>query len=191
MTTPTLDDHELLGACAGGDDEALAALYDRHGKAAYGVALRVVRDPCLAEDAVQEAFLAVWKQAATYDRTVAKPSTWILTFVHRRAVDIVRSRSRLTAVVERAAAHEGHRGVVESLDEAAATRDTRRRVQWALSTLPATERITLDLAYWGGMTQSQIAAELGIPAGTVKSRTFAGLAHLRAALEETPELAAA
>ena len=186
-------DHELVADCARRDENALAALYDRHGKVAYGVALRIVRDPGLAEDAVQEAFLAVWKQAATYDATLAKPSTWILTIVHRRAVDHVRRSVRHGEIAERVATLETP-GVVVGVDEAAATRETRRRVQTALATLPATERSALELAYWGGMSQSQIATQLGIPAGTVKSRTFAALAHLRTALEaleQTPELAAA
>jgi len=191
MTTSTRDDHELLAACADGDDDALAALYDRHGKVAYGLALRVVRDPSLAEDAVQEAFLAVWRQAATYDRTVAKPSTWILTLVHRRAVDLVRRQARVAATRERLAACEPLGVIVESLDQAAATREARRCVQSALRALPDKEREVLDLAYWGGMTQSQIAAALGVPSGTVKSRTFSALVHLQAALTSTSELVAA
>jgi len=183
-------DHELVAACARRDENALAVLYDRHGKVAYGVALRIVRDRSLAEDAVQEAFLAVWRQAASYDPNQAKPSTWILTIVHRRAVDHVRRSVRHGEIAERVATLEEH-GVVEGLDEATATRETRRRVQKALATLPAKERSALELAYWGGMSQSQIATQLGIPAGTVKSRTFAALAHLRTALEQAPVLAAA
>src|SRR5688572_25712772 len=87
-------DEELLEAIAVGDEQALGALYDRFGRVAYGVALRVLRDQALAEDAVQEAFLAVWRSADAYRRERAKPATWILTLVHRRAVDLVRREER-------------------------------------------------------------------------------------------------
>jgi RNA polymerase sigma factor (sigma-70 family) len=90
MTATAREDPDLLAACSNGDEQALGALYDRYGKVAYGVALRVLRDSALAEDAVQDAFVSVWRQAATYDRTRGKASTWILTLVHRRAVDLVR-----------------------------------------------------------------------------------------------------
>jgi RNA polymerase sigma factor (sigma-70 family) len=87
-------DEELLEAIAAGDDSALAALYDRFGPVAYGLAYRILRDQALAEDAVQEAFLAVWRSADAYRRERAKPGTWILTLVHRRAVDLVRREDR-------------------------------------------------------------------------------------------------
>lgn len=182
MRPETRTDHELVADCARRDENALAALYDRHGKVAYSIALRVVRDPGLAEDAVQEAFLAVWKQAATYDAKLAKPSTWILTIVHRRAVDHVRRNVRHGEIAQRVATFEAP-GIVEGVDETAGIRESRRSVQQALATLPAAERRVLELAYWAGLSQSEIATELGIPAGTVKSRTFTALARLRAALE--------
>src|SRR5829696_4086566 len=94
-------DEELLEAIGAGDDAALGALYDRFGRVAYGVALRILRDQALAEDAVQEAFLAIWRSADSYRRERAKPSTWILTLVHRRAVDLVRrEQSRRTEPLE-------------------------------------------------------------------------------------------
>ena len=181
MTAPTRDDPDLLRACSSGDEHALGSLYDRYGKVAYGVALRVLRDPALAEDAVQEAFLAVWRQAATYDRARGKTSTWILTLVHRRAVDLVRRQQRFNGLpVELKAATPQH--AVESADEHVAVRS---EVQAALRTLSSAEREVLDLAYWGGLTQSEIATALGIPSGTVKSRTFNALAKLRDAMRET------
>jgi RNA polymerase sigma factor (sigma-70 family) len=186
MTDSTRDDAELLGACSGGDERALGSLYDRYGKLAYGVALRVLRDPGLAEDAVQDAFLAVWRQAATYDRSRGKASTWILTFVHRRAVDLVRRQHRFNGLPEELAAATPQIPV-ESADEEVALRS---EVRAALHVLSSAEREVLDLAYWGGLTQSQIATALGIPPGTVKSRTFNALAKLRDALPETTNLTA-
>jgi RNA polymerase sigma-70 factor (ECF subfamily) len=175
------DDLDLLRACAKGDDQALGSLYDRHGEVAYRVALRVLRDPALAEDAVQEAFLGVWRQAATYDPARGKASTWILTLVHRRAVDIVRRRARSKELAAPPL------NAVEGVDEAVGRRSD---VQAALCTLSAPERQVLDLAYWRGLTQSEIATALGMPVGTVKSRTFNALAKLGAALSVAPCLAA-
>ena len=89
-----MTDEELLAAIARGDEEALAQLYDRYGRVAYGLALRVLRDPGLAQDAVQDAFLAAWRTATAFDPARGKASTWLLTFVHRRAVDLVRREDR-------------------------------------------------------------------------------------------------
>ena len=168
-------DEELLEAIGAGDEAALAALYDRFG----GVALRVLRDQALAEDAVQDAFLAVWRSAGSYRRERAKPSSWLLTLVHRRAVDLVRREDRRRA--ERL--DEPPEDVGVAVPEEAQLRERRVAVQAALGTLPADQRQALELAYYGGYTQSELADHLGVPLGTVKSRMFAGLSRLRDALE--------
>jgi RNA polymerase sigma factor (sigma-70 family) len=168
-------DEELLEAIAAGEDAALSALYDRFGRVAYGVALRVLRDPALAEDAVQEAFLAVWRSAQSYRRERAKPATWILTLVHRRAVDLVRREDRRrSAPLEEASEPEA-----SAVPEEADLRDRRSSVQAALQQLPADQRQALELAYYGGYTQSELAERLGVPLGTIKSRMFAVLTRLR------------
>ncbi len=190
MARSIRDDHDLLAACAEGDEQALGSLYDRFGKVAYRLALRIVRDAALAEDAVQEAFLAVWRQAASFDRSRGKPSTWILTLVHRRAVDLVRSQARFNALPDQLEVMAPQAVVAESADDDVALREARREVRAALATLSSAEREVLDLAYWGGLTQSEIATALGIPPGTVKSRTFNALARLREALSQGPELTA-
>ena len=184
MTNSTRDDPDLLAACSKGDERALGSLYDRYGRRAYGVAVRILRDSALAEDAVQDAFLTVWRQAATYDRARGKVSTWILTLVHRRAVDLVRRQNRFNALPVELAASEPQTSV-EGADEGVELHATRSEVQAALRTLSHAEREVLDLAYWGGLTQSEIATALGIPSGTVKSRTFNALAKLRDALHQT------
>ncbi|MGH3063587.1 MAG: RNA polymerase sigma factor [Gaiellaceae bacterium] len=181
------DDHDLIAACAEGDEQALGSLYDRFGKVAYRLALGVVRDPALAEDAVQEAFLAVWRQAASFDPSRGKASTWIFTLVHRRAVDLVRRQSRFSALPDQLEAMAPQTLAAESVDDDVELREARRNVRAALATLSQAEREVLDLAYWGGLTQSEIATALGIPTGTVKSRTFHALAHLREALSKEPE----
>jgi RNA polymerase sigma-70 factor (ECF subfamily) len=147
---------------------------------AYGLALRVLRDSALAEDAVQEAFLAVWRSAHRYIPERSKPSTWILTFVHRRAVDLVRreERRRTEQLTDDEALSGG------SVDEEAWLRLERERVQAALRQLPDQQREALELAYYGGFTQSELAERLGQPLGTIKSRMFTGLARLRELLTE-------
>ena len=182
MPASTRDDHALLAACADGDEQALAALYDRFGRVAYRLALRVLRDSALAEDAVQDAFLAVWRQAATFDPSRGRASTWILTLVHRRAVDLVRKQANFNALSDQLEVMRPRASVAESADNDAALRETQGEVQAALATLSKAEREVLDLAYWGGLTQSEIATVLRIPTGTVKSRTFSALARLREAL---------
>src|SRR5262245_3343768 len=175
MTDPTRDDSGLLEACSMGDEQALGLLYDRYGKLAYGVALRVLGDSALAEDAVQDAFQTVWQRAAAYDPARGKASAWILTLVHRRAVDLVRRQGRFNSLpvrLEAAAPPIPAEGVHETVV-------LRSAVQAALRTLSSGEREVLDLTYWGGLTQSQVATALQIPSGTVKSRTSSALVKLR------------
>jgi RNA polymerase sigma factor (sigma-70 family) len=173
-------DEELLDAVASGDDGALAALYDRFGRVAYGLAYRILRDQALAEDAVQEGFLAVWRSAQGYQRERSKAATWILTLVHRRAVDLVRREDRRRTE----ALDEAQEPASESVDEQAGLRDRRVAVQAALQQLPEDQRHALELAYYGGYTQSELAERLGVPLGTIKSRMFAGLNRLRELVPE-------
>ncbi len=175
-------DEALLALVARGDDDALAALYDRFGRIAYAVALRVVRDSELAQDAVQDAFLAAWRTAAGFDPARGTAATWLLTLVHRRSVDIVRREQRRRT--EPLA--EGNAGTGGAVDEDAVIRDRRRTVQEALTRLPPEQRQALELAYYGGLTQSELAEQLGVPLGTVKSRMFTALSRLRDLLGEPP-----
>jgi RNA polymerase sigma factor (sigma-70 family) len=168
-------DEELLEAIAAGDDAALGTLYDRFGRAAYGIALRILRDRALAEDAVQEAFLAVWRSADSYRRERAKPATWVMTLVHRRAVDLVRREHRRRSEPLEDPPEEGGPGVDEEVD----LHGRRAAVQHALQQLPDDQRQALELAYYGGYTQSELAERLGVPLGTIKSRMFTGLTRLR------------
>ena len=165
---------------ARGDESGLAELYDRHGRLAYGLALRIVRDPQLAEDAVQDAFLAVWRGAGRYVAERGRASTWLLTIVHRRAVDLVRhEQRRRTEPMEEAV--ETH---VAATEELAWLRLERERVQEALRRLPDAQREAIELAYYGGLTQSELAERLGQPLGTIKSRMFSGLGRLAELLRE-------
>jgi RNA polymerase sigma-70 factor, ECF subfamily len=175
-----LSDEAVVALVARSDEDALGELYDRFGRVAYGLALRVLRDEKLAEDAVQEAFLTAWRNADRFMPERAKASTWLLTFVHRRAVDLVRREDRRRA--ERLP--DGHSAAQESAEDNAWLRFERERVQAALKQLPDQQREALELAYYGGFTQSELAERLGQPVGTIKSRMFAGLARLRELLAE-------
>jgi RNA polymerase sigma factor (sigma-70 family) len=172
-----LSDEAVIALVARSDEQALAELYRRFGRLAYGLAFRILRDDALAQDAVQEAFLGVWRAAGRFTAERAKPSTWLLTLVHRRAVDLVRREQRrrtepLQPETEQATADEA---------ELATQRQTIRE---ALRQLPAEQREAIELAYYGGYTQSELAERLGEPLGTIKSRMFAGLARLREHLGE-------
>ncbi len=175
-----LSDEALVALTARSDEDAFAALYDRFGRAAYGLALRVLRDEALAEDAVQDAFLGVWRGASRFFPERAKASTWILTLVHRRAVDLVRREQRRRADP----LPEGDFGGRErSAEDSAWLRFERERVQAALAELPDPQREAIELAYYGGFTQTELAERLGEPLGTIKSRMFVGLTRLRELLE--------
>jgi RNA polymerase sigma factor (sigma-70 family) len=170
-----LSDEALVLLAARSEQTALAELYDRYGRLAYGLAVRVLRDEALAEDAVQEAFLAVWRAAPRFVPERGRASTWILTLVHRRAVDLVRREERRRADSLATAPEPGG----SAADEDVVLRLQRQRVQEALGRLPDPQREALELAYYGGFTQSELAERLGQPLGTIKSRMFAGLTRMR------------
>jgi RNA polymerase sigma-70 factor (ECF subfamily) len=128
---------------------------------------------------VQEAFLTIWRAAAGFRSERGAPSTWILTIVHRRAVDIVRREQRGRAEVV-----EEYEGRSEATDEAVLALVEGARVRRALAQLAPPQRRLIELAYYGGLPQSEIAVELGVPLGTIKSRMFAALSRLRSLLEE-------
>ena len=178
-----LSDEAVVALVARSDDTALAELYDRFGRVAYGLSLRVLRDEALAQDAVQEAFLTIWRTAARFMPERAKASTWILTLVHRRAVDLVRREERRRAESLELAPEP----FVAAADDDAWLRLRRERVQLALRQLSDPQREALELAYYGGFTQSELAERLGQPVGTIKSRMFSGLARLRELLGDSEE----
>jgi RNA polymerase sigma factor (sigma-70 family) len=179
-----LSDEALVALVARGDETALGELYDRVGRVAYGIAFRVLRDDRLAEDAVQEGFLAVWRSAATFRAERAKASTWIVTLVHRRAVDLVRREERRRTEPLDLEQRDAPDPVGSAEDEAWLGFE-RERVQRLLRMLPDAQREALELAYYGGYSQAELAERLGVPLGTIKSRMFAGLTRLRELLDDT------
>ncbi len=179
-------DEALVALVAAGRQEAMTVLYGRYGTVAYGLAMRVARDRQLAENALQDAFLAVWHSACRYSRAQGTVRTWLLTLVHRRAVDIVRAEARIRRFETPQQQFEPPVG--DAVDETVELRAERRLVQAALGQLGHQQRRALELAYYGGLTQPEIADRLQEPLGTIKSRMFHGLARLRGLLagEQAP-----
>jgi len=180
-----LSDEALLAQIARGDEVALGVFYDRFGRVVYSLVLRVVRNVQLAEEATQEAFLAVWRTADEYRASRGSARAWLLTIAHRRAVDRVRYERRRVAANE--PLDETTRGQISEItpsaeDEAWVVFERERLVR-ALAQIPDAERELIELAYFDGYTQSQLAERLGLPLGTVKRRTFTGLRRLRGLLE--------
>ena len=169
------DDETLLKLVARGDCAAFTELYERFNPLAYGLALRVIIDRHLAEDAFVESMLVVFRTAGSFDPRRGSARTWILTIVHRRAVDLVRreNRHRTSELIEQSEAHG------PTAEETAELRGERELVQGALRRLPERERQLIELAYYGGYTQSDLASSLDLSLGTVKSRMFTGLARMR------------
>jgi RNA polymerase sigma-70 factor (ECF subfamily) len=180
-----LSDEQLMTRVAGGDQAAFAELYDRLARLAYGVALRILRSPQLAEDVTQEAFLTVWRDADRFRAARGSARSWVLMIVRARAIDRTRREQRrggatasLDVALERGEADEAVTpDIAPELVE-------RERVGRALDRLDPENRALIELAYFGGLTQSEIAEHLGVPLGTVKRRTFETLRRLRGLLGE-------
>src|SRR5919204_1459680 len=160
-----LSDEAVVALIARADEHALAELYRRFARLAYGLAFRILRDDALAQDAVQEAFLGVWRAAGRFAAERAKPSTWLLTLVHRRAVDLVRREERRRAEPLQADAESADAVTADEADLTA----KREAIREALRKLPPEQREAIELAYYGGYTQSELAERLGQPLGTIKS----------------------
>lgn len=183
METGEPGDLDLLRRIERGDEEAFRWLFRRHAPRAHALALRVLQQPFLAEEAVQDAFLALWRDAGSYDQSRGSARAWLMGMVHNRAVDLVRreeaQRRRVETPVLAAAEDPGDR-VVEELGSA----EEGARVRAALAALPADQRRVIELMYFGGLSQSRIARRLSLPLGTVKSRTVLGMRRLRVSLAE-------
>ncbi|MFC0546196.1 sigma-70 family RNA polymerase sigma factor [Kutzneria chonburiensis] len=174
-------DAELVKAVAAGDHEAFAALYDRYGRQAYSLARRVCVDPEFAEEAVQEAFLSVWKDPSRFDPARGAFASWLLTLVHHRSVDVVRRQAvhRRRTVFGDDEALDQATPSEHGADEKAISGMIGSLVREALGQLTSNQREVIELAYLGGYTQNEVSSITGLPLGTVKSRTFAGIKRLR------------
>jgi RNA polymerase sigma-70 factor (ECF subfamily) len=180
------DDVELHRALTGGDRSAFDELYRRYAAAAYGLALRLTGQQILAQDVVHDSFLALWRAPEAYDPARGPFRTFFLSLVHHRAVDTIRREERMRRRNERASNLELLAGedVAEDVVDRAYLSIRRKEVREALTTLPPDQRKVLEMAYFEGSTQATIAEQLGIPLGTVKTRTLAAMQKLRARLSQ-------
>ena len=179
-----LADEEVMQLVQDGSPQAFELLYDRHGGAAFSLAYRMVGNRNTAEDVTQEAFLSIWRSRMRYDQTRGSVRTWVLGIVHNRTIDALRRnvvhdrrRETMDGVEERYEA--GERTDVE-----AARREESRTVRSALDALPDDQRRTIELAYFGGFSHSQIAELLDEPIGTIKGRMRLGLDKMRRQLAQ-------
>jgi RNA polymerase sigma-70 factor (ECF subfamily) len=178
-----LGDEDLMQLVAGGDARAFEVIYERHCTAVFSLAYRICGVRAAAEEVAQEAFLAIWRSGGRYDRTRGSVRTWLFGVVHNRAIDSLRrstAHDRLRVTDEQAAERLE---APERTEVEVARRDEARSMQVVLGALPREQRRVVELAYFGGFTQEQIAEMLGAPLGTVKGRMRLALEKLRGAIE--------
>lgn len=178
-----LEDADLITQVGRHDGRALELLYERYGRACYSLARRILGDTQLAQDVVQEVFLALWRDAGRFDPGRGGFATWLLSMTHHKAVDVVRREENLRKRRVAADAQEATAAPRPQPDDEAWSTFRRERVRAALATLPFHQREALGLAYYGGYTQREIAGLTNTPLGTVKTRTLAGMRKLRSALD--------
>ncbi|TMK92249.1 MAG: sigma-70 family RNA polymerase sigma factor [Actinobacteria bacterium] len=174
-------DRQLVRRIEGGDEEAFRSLFASYAPVAMALAVRVVRQTQLAEEIVQEAFLTLWRDPGVFDERRGSVKAWLMTMVHHRAVDVVRreeaQRRRSHEMVARI--HEETEDPTEAVVEAVAAPAERDAIRTALRSLPDDQREVLQLMYFDGLSQSQIAQKTGAPLGTVKSRALLGMRRMR------------
>jgi len=182
MTVEPKDiDGDIAAQLRQGEATAIGRLYDRYGRLAYGLALRVLNDRTAAEDVVQEAFLGVWRNAGSFDTSRGTVRNWLLSIVHNRAIDRVRGTARIRREAQLEAA-ERTAGVPDAW-EALSLELERTQIREAFAQLPDAQRRTLELAYFGGYTHVEIARQMDVPLGTVKGRMRIGLEKMRSFLQ--------
>jgi len=177
-----LPDDELVRRMAGGEVEALDILYDRYARAVYAFAVRIVGDGLLAEEVLQEAFVRAWQQAERFELARGSFASWLLSITHNLAIDEVRKRQRRpqrATSVDIADLLQGEVDTSVDVEEAAEAAELRSRIQTAMATLPDAQRRVIELAYFDGLTQREIADFLDEPLGTIKTRMRLGMHKLR------------
>lgn len=183
-----LADEELMQLIYRSRADAFEVIYDRHADAAFSLAYRMCAQRALAEDVVQEAFLSLWRSRARYERQRGSVRTWVLGIVHNRAIDALRRRNVRDRGVVVEEGLEERLVAPERTDLEVARREESREIRDALDQLPDEQSRVIELAYFGGMTQNQIASMLDTPVGTIKGRMRLGLAKMRMSLGDPTEV---
>lgn len=185
-SAPILDEVHLLRRIAQQDQAALSQLYDRYARVLYSLAFKILGVPEEAEEVVLDVFAQVWKSAQRYDESRGRVDGWLFLMTRSRSLDRLRKRQRLKKVVEASTEKAQVQPQSATLpDEELLIRERRDRVRAALAQIPEGQRQVLELAYFGGFSQAEIAERLGIALGTVKTRVRLGLSKLRGLLDES------
>ena len=179
-----LRDGQLVELVAQKDAGALEALYDRYGRAAYSLARRILTEETLAQDVVQEVFLSLWRDARRFDAGRGTVATYLLSMTHHRAVDVVRREENLRRWRTSDEGLELEPDPKARVEDEVEASERRAEVRAALAELPDAQREALLLAYFGGYTQREVAALVGVPLGTVKTRMAAGMRKMKEALQD-------
>lgn len=180
-------DAELIRRVSLGDAGALETLYGRYARVVYSFSVRIVQDGALAEEILQEVFVRTWLQADRFRRSRGNFASWLLSITHNLAIDEVRKRQRRPQRSDAVDIGDILFGLVDdatNVEEAVEARALRDKVSAAMATLPDAQRVTIELAFFSGYSQREIAAELDEPLGTIKTRIRLGLKKLMVALEE-------
>jgi RNA polymerase sigma-70 factor (ECF subfamily) len=183
-----LEDHDLVLRVGRGDVRAFEAIYDRHSAQAFGLAMRVTGRRRAAEEATQDAFLAVWRAARSYDTSRGTLKTWLLSMVRNRSIDWLRREARHDRDVEIDDALVARLEASERTEQQVAVREESRQTRQLLGSLPDNQRQVIELAYFKGLTQTEISKKVGIPLGTVKGRQRLALTKMHGKLTSRPEL---
>ena len=177
-------DEVLLANIAAGDAAAFAVFYDRHETLWYSLALRMLRDEAEAEDVVQDAAVLIWERAPQYDASLGRPLSWAVTVVRNRAIDRLRANRRRWQLIEAAIAdRETTPGIGGESAESGCQHEARLVLQRALEGLPGEQRKAIELAFFAGLSQSEVSERLRQPLGTIKARIRRGMLAMRDALE--------
>jgi RNA polymerase sigma-70 factor (ECF subfamily) len=181
-----LDDHQLLARVSDQEPNALDALYSRYASAVYSLAMFMLKDTGLAEEATQDIFLNIWLKSGSFKPDRGQPKTWIMSVAHHRIIDLIRSRRRTTAITVSSDSEDLERIPAANLpiDEQVERKLERERIQKSLATLPEAQREVIRMAYFDGYSQSEIATLLNQPLGTVKTRVRLAMQKLRLVLQE-------
>ena len=172
---------DLLIRMAARETAALGELYDRYNRLLFGLILRMLRDRRDAEEVLQDVFIQAWTRAATYSRDLGSPAGWLVGIARNRSID----RLRANAVRQRTLDAAPVPSAVETPEALAVLTDRQRQIQRALDALPRDQRELIERAYFTGLTQSEMAAQLDVPLGTIKTRVRTGLTTLRRLLQHT------
>ena len=178
------DEAQLVRRVAAGEEDALGLLYDRLGSAVYSLCLRIVHDPGAAEELTQETFVRLWRSAASFSAERGRVSSWLLRIAHNLALNEIRRRQSRPVAAPSDEWDAVVASVADPSDEgdpvvATGMREQAEAVRRALAELPTPQRQAIELAFFGGLSQAEVAAALGDPLGTVKSRIRIGMQHLR------------